>query len=167
MGVLAMGVAVTAVYGVGTVLHLLGASGWPGSSAVATLGEEDVGVQELGDLLVTAPGTIFCLDYSLAGQVWYYSGRPAYTAWGQYALWGIPNLHTATIVSLGHLSERIVSSRLRAGFGHVEGPRQLTFAERGLRKDVYVWEAQHLVWDQETLLRKLDFLELLEVSGAN
>jgi hypothetical protein len=82
-------------------------------------------------------------------------------------VWGVPEFHTATIVGLDYLSEDLVASRLHEGFGQVEGPQQLTFAEPGLRKQVYVWEARDRVWDQETFLHEMDFLRLLEADRAN
>jgi uncharacterized membrane protein YkvA (DUF1232 family) len=43
----------------------------------------------------------------------------------------------------------------------------LTLVERGLRREVYVWEAQDLVWDRETFLHAMDFLRLFGASRAN
>jgi 4-amino-4-deoxy-L-arabinose transferase-like glycosyltransferase len=164
--VLAVGVAATGVYGLGTAAGLLGYSAWPQSSVTSAIREDALGVRELGARLATAPGEIFCLDYSLAGQVAYYSGRPAATSWGQYQLWGIPSLEEATIVGLEHLAPAGVTARLREAYVEVDGPRQLTFREAGVAKTVYLWEAHRLVWDQGRLVEELDFLRLLKFSRS-
>ena len=84
--------ALTAVYGLGTVLGLSGPAVWPHSSAVDRIRQDAAGWRELGPLLADDPDPVFALDYSIASQIAFYSGRPAYTAWGQYRMWGIPEL---------------------------------------------------------------------------
>ncbi|MEE8390846.1 MAG: glycosyltransferase family 39 protein [Anaerolineae bacterium] len=159
---LAAGVLATAVYGVGTVASLSGPSPWPHSSIVPAILRDGAGWRDLGPDLAAHPAPVFALDYSLAAQIRYYTGQPAYTSWGQYRIWGVPYFHDATIVSLDYLPEELVSARLRDAFQHVEGPQRLWYAERGVVKEVRVWQVEGLQLDQGTFLQTFDFLTLLE-----
>jgi len=134
------------------------------SSAVPVILDEAAGWRELGPALAGYPGTLFVLDYSIAGQVWAYSGRPAYTSWGQYRIWGVPAFRDATVVSRRYLSEDVVSRRLGEAFERVSGPERLTSTEHGVTQELRVWQAQDLLLDQETFLDRFDFLALLEAS---
>ena len=163
-GLLAAGVAATAVYGVGTVATLFGPYPWPHSSVVPSIRRDAAGWRELGPVLAAHPAPVFALDYSIASQIWYYTARPAYTAWGQYRVWGIPAFHDVTIIGLDYLPEAPVSARLREAFEHVEGPQRFLYSERGATKEIRVWQAEGLQWDQATFLQRFDFLTLLEAS---
>ena len=154
----------TAVYGAGTVANLSRPAPWPHSSAASTIRKDAAGWRDLGPILATLPAPVFALDYSVAAQVWYYAGIPAYTAWGQYRIWGIPDLEEATIVSLDYLPADEVSARLGEAFQHVEGPQSVRYTGRGVTKEVRVWQARGLQWDLETFLQRFDFLTLLEAA---
>jgi hypothetical protein len=134
------------------------------SSVVPVILDEAAGWRELGPALAGYTGTLFTLDYSIAGQVWAYSGRPAYTSWGQYRIWGVPAFRDATIVSRRYLSEEVVSGRLGETFEHVSGPEQLASTEYGVTQELWVWQAQGLRLEQEIFLDRFDFLALLEAS---
>jgi hypothetical protein len=149
---------------VGTVANLFGPASWPGSSVVPAITRDSAGWRELGPALAAQPAPIFALDYSIAAQIRYYAGRPAYTAWGQYRVWGVPAIEDATIVALDYLSEEVVSSGLGQAFERVDGPQQLRYTERGVSKGVRLWQAQGLKLDQQTFLERFDFLTLLESS---
>ena len=157
-------VVLTAVYGVGTAVGLSRPTPWPHSSVVTAIRKDAAGWRELGTTLANSPAPIFALDYSVAAQVRYYAGRPAYTAWGQYRLWGIPQLEDAVILSQEYLPEELVSARLREAFEVVEGPEIWRTTERGATKEMRVWQARGLRWDQETFLQRFDFLTLLEAA---
>jgi len=161
-GLLGLAMALTALYGWGTVLNLPSPSPWPHSSAVDDIRRDASGWPDLGLALADSPDPVFALDYSIASQIWYYSARPAYTAWEQYRLWGIPAMQDMTIVSLAYLQEERITERLEAAFQAVEHPQRLSFATLGTVKTVYVWQAKGLRLDQETFLRQFDFLSLLE-----
>ena len=154
----------TAIYGLGTVINLYGPSSWPGSSAVRDIRRDAAGWRALGADLATYSEPLFALDYSIASQIWYYSGRPAYTAWPQYQLWGIPPLQDVTIVGLDYLPEGAISTRLAQVFRKTEGPRELRYEERGAVKKVRVWQAEGLSLDDESFLQQFDFLSLLEAA---
>jgi hypothetical protein len=153
-----------AVYGVGTVVGLQGRRPWAQSSVVPAIMRDAAGWHELGPALRNFPGTIFALDYSIASQIWYYAGRPAYTSWGQYRMWGIPEIEDATIVSLDYLPSALVSDRLEQAFWRAEGPEVLRYDDRRASKEVRIWEAEGLRLGQEAFLNQFDFLTLLEAS---
>jgi 4-amino-4-deoxy-L-arabinose transferase-like glycosyltransferase len=156
--------ALTALYGLGTVANLFGTSRWPHSSAVGDIRQDAAGWRELGPALAAYPAPTLALDYSIASQIWYYGGRPAYTAWEQYRLWGIPAFQDATVVSLTYLPEELVTERLEDAFQSVEGPYRLLFEDLGAVKEARVWQAEGLRLDQETFLQRFDFLTLLEAA---
>jgi hypothetical protein len=167
-GLLAAGLLATAVYGIGTVAGLcVGQDAILSnlsSSVVPIILDEAAGWRELGPALAGYPGTLFALDYSIAGQVWVYTGRPAYTSWGQYRIWGVPAFSDATVVSRRYLSEDIVSRRLGEAFERVSGPERLTSTEHGVTQELRVWQAQGLRLEQGAFLDRFDFLALLEAS---
>jgi len=157
-------VLATAIYGVGTLAGLHGHPAWPHSSIVPAILRDAAGWRHLGPVLRRYPGTLFALDYSIAAQIQYYAGAPAYTSWGQYRIWGIPEFDGATVVALDYVSQDQVSARLRQAFRRVTGPERLRYAERGVTKDVRIWQAEGLQLDQEAFLQRFDFLTLLEAS---
>jgi hypothetical protein len=161
---LAVLVVAAAVYGLGTVVNFSGPSSWPQSSIVPDIRQDAAGWRELGPTLSGSPGLVFALDYSIASQIWYYSGRPAYTSWGQYRIWGIPDLGDMTVVSLDYLPEDLVTDRLDGAFRNVEGPRRFRFDEPGIVKEARAWWAVGLQVDDETFLQSFDFLTLLEAA---
>jgi 4-amino-4-deoxy-L-arabinose transferase-like glycosyltransferase len=163
-GLLAVAIAATAIYGVGTVANLFKPSPWPHSTASAEIRRDASGWRELGPLLSTYPELVFALDYSIASQIWYYSGRPAYTSWGQYLIWGVPAFHDAVVIGLNYLPDSLVTQRLRNAFDAVDGPRRLTFEAGDTAKEARIWQAERLQLDQETFLQAFDFLTLLEAS---
>jgi len=159
---MALTLAATSFYGLGTMANLSAPGPWPSSSAVRNIRQDAAGWRALGPELSTWPEPFFALDYSIASQIWYYSDSPAYTSWGQYRIWGIPDSADWTIASLEYLPEELVTERLSDAFRSVEGPRQLVYEERGAAKTIHLWRAEGLLLDQETFLQQFDFLALLE-----
>jgi len=155
----------SSMYGAGTVLTLHTAAPLPRSSIVPAIRSDAAGWPALSDALEGGPDPVFTVDYSLAGQVRYYTNRPAYTNWGQVLLWGIPPFTDATVVSLDYLDENEVTSRLRQAFEHLEGPRRIVITDRGATKTVLVWYGWGLRWDQARFLSQLDFLSLLHATS--
>jgi 4-amino-4-deoxy-L-arabinose transferase-like glycosyltransferase len=161
-GILVLTLGAMALYGLGTVANLSMPGHWPSSSAVRDIRRDATGWRELGPELSTWPEPFFALDYSIASQIWYNSDRPAYTSWGQYRIWGIPESRDWTIVSLAYVPDALVTERLGDAFESVDGPRQLVYEDRGVTKTAYIWRAEGLILDQETFLQEFDFLTLLE-----
>jgi 4-amino-4-deoxy-L-arabinose transferase-like glycosyltransferase len=162
---LAVMVGLGAIYGLGTVASLGGASAWPHSSIVPDIHRDAAGWRELGPALAGYPQPIFALDYSIASQIWYYAGGPAYTSWEQYRLWGIPPFQHASIVALDYLDEALVTERLEIAFASVAGPQSLRYEEQGAEKVVHIWQTEGLQVDQSTFLDQFDFLHLLEAAS--
>jgi 4-amino-4-deoxy-L-arabinose transferase-like glycosyltransferase len=150
------------VYGIGTVTDLVAPSALPSSSIVPAILQDTAGWPALGAALAGRVEPVFALDYSLAAQIQYYAERPATTAWGQYRIWGIPDLEDATIVALDYLPADWVTDRLAEAYESITGPEHLAFTERGATKVVYVWNGNGLRWEQQEFLRRFDFLTLLE-----
>jgi hypothetical protein len=153
---------VTAVYGVGTLFALQGVLALPQSSVVPDLLRDAACWPELGAALREVNGPIFALDYSIAAQIWFYADRPAYTAWGQYLVWGLPPLTDVTVVGLDYVPDSLVSERLRDDFDRVDGPEPLSCTAMGVTRDLSVWRAEGRRGDQAAFLRRFDFLTLLE-----
>jgi 4-amino-4-deoxy-L-arabinose transferase-like glycosyltransferase len=155
-------VGAAAVHGLGSVVNLRGPSPLPESSIVSAIRRDAAGWRELGPRLAASPYPTFALDYSIASQAWYYGGRPAYTSWGQYRIWGIPALRDLTVVSLDYLPADLVTDRLRSAFREVEGPQEEQFEEWSAVKVVRTWQAEALLADNGDFLDQFDFLTLLE-----
>jgi hypothetical protein len=162
VGILVVLLGAIALYGLGTVVNLSRSGHWPSSSAVRDIRRDATGWRQLGPELSTRPEPSFALDYSIASQIWYYSHRPAYTSWGQYRIWGIPESREWTIVSLAFLPEELVTERLDDAFQSVQGPRRLVYEDQGATKTAYIWRAEGLLLDQDAFLQRFDFLTLLE-----
>jgi 4-amino-4-deoxy-L-arabinose transferase-like glycosyltransferase len=154
------------LYGVGTVLKLHGPAPLPASSIVPAILRDAAGWPSLSAVVEGGSDPVFTVDYSLAGQVNYYTNEDAYTNWGQYLVWGIPPVTNAKIVSLDYVDEDAVTSRLRQAFQRVEGPHRTVVKERGTTKVVFVWHGWQLRWDQARFLSQLDFLTLLQEAGG-
>jgi 4-amino-4-deoxy-L-arabinose transferase-like glycosyltransferase len=161
-GLLVMGLIGSTIYGVGTVMDLSAPSILPSSSIVPAILRDAAGWPAIGAALGETAEPVFALDYSIAAQIRYYTNRPATTAWGQYRLWGIPDLEDATIVALDYLPSDWVTDRLAGAYGRVAGPEHLTISERGATKTINVWRAEGLRWDQQRFLHRFDFLTMLE-----
>jgi hypothetical protein len=161
-GFLVLVLLASALYGIGTSADLAKPSILPSSSVVPAILHEAAGWPALGATLSEGVEPIFALDYSLAAQIRYYTGRPASTAWGQYRIWGIPDLENATIVALDYLPVDWVTRRLKEAYETVPDPQRLTFCEREVTKVVNVWHVEGLQWDQQRFLGYFDFLEMLE-----
>jgi 4-amino-4-deoxy-L-arabinose transferase-like glycosyltransferase len=155
----------TAVYGVGTAGGLVWGSRWPQSSAVQAIRHDSAGWPAFATDLAGYPEPLFALDYGLASQIWYYAGRPAYTAWGQYRLWGIPDLTQVTVLSLEFLPEDLLTAKLRQAYRSVEGPQRFRFDSQAVTKEVRVWQAKGLVLDQDAFIQRFDFLTLWQEGG--
>ena len=150
--------ALLGLYGLGTVTNLIGETSLPQSSIAPDLKYDSAGWRELAPQLTGQPGILFAVDYSVAAQLTYYTKGPVYTAWGQYRIWGIPHLETATVISLNYLDEARLTARLEEAFEAVEGPERMVYEG----KEVRIWKASGLRWEMDQLLDALDFLHLFD-----
>jgi hypothetical protein len=157
------------LYGLGTVSETMSPAVLPSSSVARAVRVDGAGWRSVGPSLV-GEDEVFALDYSIASQLRYYGGRPVYTAWGQYRLWGIPSIcgpdarvGSVQIVALGYVDPQFVTRRLSETFHQVQGPRQMDLGEG---KTLYAWTVEGCTVDQETLLERFDLLGLLEAGGG-
>ena len=175
MVAVALLLSLNALYGLGTLLAMRGIGRLPRSSVVAALRWEGIGWREVGLDLEGTLGLkrerpVFALDYSIAGQLRYYTRLPVTTAWPQYRLWEGPQVCAAgpgedavQVVGLAYVDPETVTEQLRASFQHVEGPRRVALGETGLQKVLQVWEAEGCTVGAETFLERLDFLRLAQL----
>ncbi|MCS6845663.1 MAG: glycosyltransferase family 39 protein [Caldilineales bacterium] len=157
-------VLATALYGAGTVLRLAGRAEHPlaalRSSGVGDVRRDSAGWRDLGAALAGEPTPLFSVDYSAAGQLAYYSGRPAATSWGQYRLWGFPQSDAWTVVSRSFVPPALIEEQLGAGFAAVSGPDPLIAESDGVRQTLHVWRAAGRRWTDQEMADALDFLRL-------
>ncbi|MBN1641591.1 MAG: glycosyltransferase family 39 protein [Anaerolineae bacterium] len=165
--VLLLLLAVSAMYGLGTVVATLRPTSLPQSSAAASLRWEGAGWQGAA-LGLDRETPVFALDYQIAGQLRYYGGWAASTAWPQYRLWPGPQLcaqgaagaDAVQVVALAYLDPATVSARLSQAFASVEGPRRVLLRGAGVEKEVLVWVARGCLVDEATFLERFDYLHL-------
>lgn len=154
--------AVAAIYGAGTVANSFGQTPLPASTALPALRRDAAGWRELGRRLAASPGTLFAVDYSMAGQATYYAGREAYTSWEQFSIWGVPDAAEWTIVSEAYVKAESVDQQLHASLEQVVGPQILYYPEWDATKEVHIWQGTRLKLGVPTFLQRLDFLSLLQ-----
>jgi hypothetical protein len=158
------------LYGLGTVLETLRPTDWPHSPVAAAIRQDSLGWRDAPNLDLNSQALLFAVDYSIASQLRYYTGLSVHTAWGQYQLWGIPELEgpaglddTAVVIALSYIDPDILSKRLQAAFAEAAGPTPRFLREGGEVKRLNVWTARGRQIDAETFLQMFD---LLDLSGA-
>ena len=158
-------VLLVGLYGVGSLLALRGIDVPLKSSVVPEIVWDTTGLRELAATvapLEAAP--LFTVDYSLAGQLSYYAGRPAYTAWGQYRLWQMPAPERLIVVSLDYVPPSLVDTRLREAYAQVEGPNSVDVDGPEAARDISWWQVSGLRWNPKRVLQAFDFFTLVEAS---
>ncbi|MGD2146016.1 MAG: glycosyltransferase family 39 protein [Anaerolineae bacterium] len=163
-GFLLVGLLATGLYGVGTVADLAAPSRLPSSSHVPEILHDAAGWPAIGRRIAEGTGPVFAIDYSVAAKVRYYAARPATTSWGQYRIWGIPDLDQVTVVALDYLPADWVTVQLGEAFETLVGPECLSLAAPSSAKKVHIWQAKGLRLEEEQFLRQFDFLTLLEAA---
>lgn len=149
------------LYGVGTIIATQRETPLPQSDVAGAIRRDAAGWREAKTLALDPQAVLFALDYSLAGQLTYYTGREAYTSWGQYCLWGIPQPDPVVLVSLPYVEPDIVSRRLAQSYAEVE-PRQEWLLSDDKR--IWVWRASGLHIDTATFLERFDLLSLIQAA---
>jgi hypothetical protein len=107
------------------------------------------------------------VDYSIAGQLAYYSGRPVYSAAGQFRIWGAPDADDWTVLAQGYLPPQTITARLRAGFADVTGPIAAPVGPAETGKVVYIWQAGGRRTPTAQLVEELDYLRLAGEPAAS
>lgn len=154
-----------ALYGLGTTAALLGAAPeLPQSSIVQTIRDDAAGWATVATQL-PGEGTIMAVDYSLAGNLAYYTDRPVTTAWPQYRLWGIPDLDEVLVVAWTYLPADLIETRIASAYErHASLSPVLMGCEHGT-KLLRLWSAEGLNLLPEVFLDRMDFLTLLAEAG--
>lgn len=160
LGGLLVALAAATLASIGTARALLAPSALPQSSVAAAVREDAAGWRALGRRLAAEGGLLFTIDYSVASQLWYYSGRPVYTSWGQYLLWGLPDFDEAVVIAQGYAPPARVDAELRQLFEVVSGPQREQLTEYGASKTIYLWRGRGRRVDKAEFARRLDFFVL-------
>jgi hypothetical protein len=147
-------------YGSGTAAALGGIRGILSSTAVPELRYNAVGMQNLDVLLRDYPDPLYTLDYQLAGWIRYKTGRQALSSWGQYSIWGIPELDSVTILSLGYLPDQCVTQQLHNTFGEVSEMQMLNLGDNESEKHLHIWRVSKPWFSSEEWGQQLDFLTM-------
>jgi 4-amino-4-deoxy-L-arabinose transferase-like glycosyltransferase len=157
--------ATVALYGIGTTLAVVQDTRLPRSGATRLIREEAAGWRGLGARIRPFEGLVFAVDYQIASQLWFYSGRPVYTGWTQYKLWGIPDFTNVIVINLEHVPEGFISERMARMFRQVEGPERVCLSDNGISKAVRLWRGSGLLADKEVFLSSLDFSALYRLGS--
>jgi hypothetical protein len=174
VGAVSLLIALNALYGLGTIWSTHGFHRLPHSSVAPALymegdGWREIGLNPAGTLGLTGGGALFALDYSIAGQLSYYTRLPVTTGWPQYRFWEeLPicgngaSDHTLQVIGLTYLDPVVVTGRLWDSFRRVEGPRHVSVRGAATDKAFQLWEAQGCTVPAEEVLERLDFLALIQ-----
>jgi 4-amino-4-deoxy-L-arabinose transferase-like glycosyltransferase len=155
-----------ALYGLGTAAALLGPTRLPHHSSTNAIRWDAAAWPQFASWFrPPASSTVFAVDYSVAGQVSHYTGRPVYSSEGQYRLWGIPEFENLTVLGLDSLPTELVTARLREDFASVSGPEPWRYDQEELSKTVYIWQATGRRSPVDSLLDDLDYLNLARQAG--
>jgi len=166
VGVLAVAlVAWAGLAGLGTAMATWREVRLPQSSAAAAIRAESAGWREARALPLEGSDYVFAIDYQIAAQLRNYTGRPVYTSWGQYQIWGIPDLcrspgggeSTVDVVALSYVDPGAISARLTEAFRGVSGPAEFLL---GGEKMIRIWRAEGCRIESERLVERLDIMEL-------
>jgi hypothetical protein len=149
------------LYAGGTVAALLGPSRLPHSVGAPAIRWDAAGWPAFArQVALPADAMLFAVDYSIAGQIWYYTGRPVYTAAPQFRAWGAPPADDLIVLSQGFAPPRRIEERLRAAFATVGGPEAWTYRQDGIVKRVEMWSAQGRRATMDEVIASLDYLAL-------
>lgn len=149
------------VTGIGTAIALLGPTSLPHSPAASTIRADAAGWPAFARNFAAPEGSlVYTVDYSIAGQVGYYTGRPVYSSGGQFRIWGIPEAADLTVLSQGYIPPEVITGRLRSDFARVEGPLMWEYVEGALRKAVFIWQAAERMAPMAQVVEDLDYFSL-------
>jgi 4-amino-4-deoxy-L-arabinose transferase-like glycosyltransferase len=130
------------------------------SSVVDAIRYDAAGWESVAEKL-PASASIVAVDYSLAGQLAYYTRRPTTTAWPQYRLWDEVALDDAVVAASAYTPARPVTSALTTAYTRCAGPERVVMGAVGDSvKALTIWRVEGLRVAPETLLASLDFLTL-------
>jgi 4-amino-4-deoxy-L-arabinose transferase-like glycosyltransferase len=160
---LAVFVLAAVLWGVGTLRETLAPTAWPHSAVATDIRRDGAGWRQAGRLGLDPQVPVFAVDYSVASQLRYYTGLPVQTSWGQYRLWGVPDLRTVQVLSLSYVDPVAIAGRLHQDCAEVSGPTEYDLGEG---KVLRLWQARGCTVGAETFLDHLDLLNLLRAGGG-
>jgi hypothetical protein len=152
------------LYGIGTTIATFRPFRGPQSSSAAVIRRDAAGWRDVTKLGLDENATLFTIDYSIASQLSYYSGRCVFTSWWQYRHWGKPPLDNVQILSLAYVDPTEVSLRMREAFDEFSGPERRELGQESKSIPVFVWSAQRPIVDVDTFLDLFDFFSIKEKS---
>jgi hypothetical protein len=153
------------IYGTGTVAAMTGPTALPGSGAVPAIVDDVAGWPELvGDLHIPPEYLLYAVDYSIAGQIQYYTGRPVFTSAGQYRLWGIPDFDHAVVISRHFVPPDLIAGRLADDFARIRAYETLRYPQRGRTKTVHLWWVEGRRVPVGEVVGGLDYLGLMRAA---
>lgn len=156
---------VLALYGVGTLAALLGPTRLPHNEASAAIRADAAGWPQFArEVSLSADRVLFAVDYSIAGQIAHYTGRPVYTAAQQFQMWGIPEFSDATVFAMSFIPPQLITDRLAEDFATVTGPETWTYAQDDVAKPVFIWRATGRRAAMEQVIADLDYLTLVRAA---
>lgn len=149
------------VYAIGTVGALLGPPSLPHSVGAPAIRRDAMGWPNFArEVRLPEDALIFAVDYSIAGQIRYYTGRSVYSAAPQFRAWGVPAADRLVVLSQGFAPPGLIEERLRTGFETVSGPEVWTHRQDEVSKRVAMWTAAGRRAGMEGVVTSLDYLAL-------
>lgn len=159
--------AVMLVYGIGTITATIRPFRGPHSSSAAVIRHDAAGWREAARLGLDENAALFAIDYSIASQLSYYSGRRVYTSWWQYRQWDRPSLDKVQIFSLSYVDPGEVTLRLREAFHEFSGPEKRELGKGPETISVFVWTAQRPIVDVNKFFDLFDFFSMRDKSPSS
>lgn len=162
----------TGAYGLGTVIATASSSplrgplqqvDWlPRSKIAEAVRRDTTGWSMLHEEIVSPGRSLFAVDYSLAGQLAYYTANEVYSSWGQFRMWPRPPLDEALVIARDYLPPETITTQLQTLYEQVEGPFAATPVEN---LGLYYWRAKGLQVPAEMVADRLDYVSLATRSG--
>ncbi|MBN1402395.1 MAG: glycosyltransferase family 39 protein [Anaerolineae bacterium] len=153
--------ALNALLGIGSLVESLAPTWLPHSQAATHMRQDAAGWREAEGLALEPQATLFSIDYSIAGQLSYYTGRLARSSWGQFRIWGGPALDEICVIALRFADPQLIGERLRQDFAHCSGPEERRLGTGGDAKILRVWRAREPQVPAEKIVADLDLAGLL------
>jgi len=159
-------IGASAVIGAGTVRATLQPTAWPHSPVARAVRLDGSGWDRVDELGLDGSRTVFAIDYSLAGQLRYYTGLPVYSSWPQFRLWGRPDLDDVTVLAFDFIDPALVSTRLGAAFRHVSGPEQVMLGAGEGQRTVHRWRVSGCLVEEASFYEMFDLIGLVRRAQA-
>jgi 4-amino-4-deoxy-L-arabinose transferase-like glycosyltransferase len=152
-----------AVYGAGTAIRLASPVALPRSSVTESIRRDAAGWRAFAQEVALPQDALpFAVDYSIAAQIAYYTGRPVYSSAPQYRRWGVPEADDLVVLATEYVPPDRVTAALAADFERVSGPETWQRDEDGAVKVVRIWRAEGRRVPMARVLDDLDYMRLTE-----